>query len=276
MSVTKGSRTLLFNATGSPWPLSEMHQASAPSDGGAEAGSGGAVSSGVPVWMRPSVLSGFQIASNAGPLCEEPMRGVGFILHGCQVVSGALEDNAATDGYSSAAPSPGGSAYGPMSGQVMYTMKEACRYCLYRRGYSRICEAMLSLEVQCEQEMLGKVYGILGKRRVRVLDEGLREGTSIFYITCHLPLADSFGLPTALRQAASGHVSMHCAFSHWEQSEEDPFFEASLTAEETDELGDQPILPNTSRKLIDAIRKRKGLPTDEKVVSDATKQRTIS
>merc|ERR1712066_682672 len=108
-----------------------------------------------------------------------------------------------------------GEAYGPLSGQLMSAMKEACRYRLYRRGFSRICEAMLSLEVQCEQEVLGKVYGVLDKRRVRVLDEDLRDGTSAFHISCYFPLADSFGLAHDLRSAASGQVSFHCAFSHW-------------------------------------------------------------
>merc|ERR1712137_1203118 len=118
---------------------------------------------------------------------------------------------------------------------------------------------MLSVDVHCEQEMLGKVYAVLGKRRAKVLDEGLRDGSSTFYINSHMPLADSFGLAQDLRQAASGHVSLHCAFSHWEQSEEDPFQEASLTQEEIEELGEQPVLQNQARKLIDAIRKRKGL-----------------
>jgi len=222
------------------------------------------------------VLAGFRLASNAGPLCEEPMRGVAFILHGCQVLGGVEEGGAAGgEGYPNTSPAvAAGTAYGPMSGQVMSTMKEACRYCLYRRGFSRICEAMLSLDVQCEQEMLGKVYGVLGQRRVRVLDEGLRDGTSLFHISCYLPLADSFGLAEDVRRAASGHVSLHCAFSHWEQSEEDPFFESCLTADEIDEQGDQPLVSNNARKMIDAIRKRKGLPTDEKVVLNASKQRT--
>lgn len=279
MSVTKGSRTLLFDATESGWPLAESYQlSSAAPDAGSELVHGTGAQGAMPVWMRPSVLAGFQLASNAGPLCEEPMRGVAFILHGCQVSSGVEESAAGNEGYLGAQPAvpTTEAAYGPMSGQVMSSMKEACRYCLYRRGFSRICEAMLSLEVECEQDVMGKVYGVLGQRRVRVLDEGLKDGTSAFHISCFLPLADSFGLAHDLRQAASGHVALHCAFSHWEQSEQDPFAEATLTPEEVEELGDQPLISNNARKLIDAIRKRKGLPTDEKVVSVATKQRTVT
>lgn len=292
MSVARGSRAVLLDTTGSRWTLQESHSFGGfkgLEEGGPLNAEHGETSHHVPSWLRASVLAGFQLAASAGPLCEEPMRGVAFVVHSCQQIVGA----AATGEEATGGPALGGGSaanasqllhaaaaaagpYGPMSGQVMVAAKEACRCSLFRRGYARICEAMLSLEVQCEQAMLGKVYGVLGKRRAKVLDEGLRDGTSLFYISSYLPLADSFGIAQDLRQAASGHVSFHCAFSHWEQSEDDPFQEASLTAEEIEELGDQPLMPNVARKLVDAIRKRKGLATDEKLVKDASKQRTIT
>jgi len=45
---------------------------------------------------------------------------------------------------------------------------------------------------------------------------------------------------------------------------------------EIEEFGDQPLPPNMARKLLDAIRKLKGLVSDEKLVKDATKQRTVT
>merc|ERR1712113_321553 len=174
------------------------------------------------------------------------MRGIAFILHSCQVV--ADDAPAGADGYPSTLAATA-QPYGPMSGQMMVAMKEACRYCLFRRGFARISEVMLSLEVNCEMDMLGKVHAVLGKRRVKVLDEGLREGTSMFYISSYLSLADSFGLAHDLRIAASGNVSFHCAFSHWELLDDDPFQEASLTEEEVEELGDQPLPLNKAKKL---------------------------
>jgi len=38
----------------------------------------------------------------------------------------------------------------------MVAMKDACCYNIFRRGFARICEAMLLLEVNCEQEVMGK------------------------------------------------------------------------------------------------------------------------
>ena len=50
-----------------------------------------------------------------------------------------------------------------------------------------------------------------------------------------------------------------------------------VTEEEREEFGEEGQgvgAPNLARRLIDAVRRRKGLPVEEKVVEAATKQRT--
>lgn len=55
----------------------------------------------------------------------------------------------------------------------------------------------------------------------------------------------------------------------------DPFF-VPTTDEELEEYGTEAGGPaNLARRLIDAVRRRKGLPVEEKVVAKATKQRTL-
>ncbi|KFK45035.1 hypothetical protein AALP_AA1G335800 [Arabis alpina] len=55
--------------------------------------------------------------------------------------------------------------------------------------------------------------------------------------------------------------------------EEDPFF-VPKTEEEIEKFGDgASVLSNTARKLINAVRRRKGLYVEEKMVQHATKQR---
>lgn len=55
----------------------------------------------------------------------------------------------------------------------------------------------------------------------------------------------------------------------------DPFF-VPTTEEELEEYGTEAGGPaNLARRLIDAVRRRKGLPVEEKVVAKATKQRTL-
>jgi len=57
-----------------------------------------------------SIVTGFQLASKSGPLCEEPMSGVCFILEDFILQSGPDFDNR-----------------GPFNGQVISAMKDACR-----------------------------------------------------------------------------------------------------------------------------------------------------
>ena len=109
--------------------------------------------------MRPHILSGFYQASAAGPLCEEPMRGIAFILHSA---TGSEEEEAAV-----VTANP----YGPMSGQVMVATKDSCRYCLLRKGFSRISEAPGLAAWMCAS--LGHAFGG-PELRARDVGQGLR------------------------------------------------------------------------------------------------------
>ena len=42
-------------------------------------------------------------------------------------------------------------------------------------------------------DVLGKVYGVVAKRRGRVTAEEMKEGTSFFNVTALLPVVESFG-----------------------------------------------------------------------------------
>ncbi len=57
----------------------------------------------------------------------------------------------------------------------------------------------------------------------------------------------------------------------------DPFF-VPTTEEEREEHGEEGVggyAANVARRLMDAVRRRKGLAVEEKVVKVATKQRTL-
>jgi hypothetical protein len=42
-------------------------------------------------------------------------------------------------------------------------------------------------------DVLGKVYGVVAKRRGRIVAEEMKEGTSFFTVSALLPVAESFG-----------------------------------------------------------------------------------
>ena len=44
--------------------------------------------------------------------------------------------------------------------------------------------------------MLGNLYGVVTKRRGRIVAETMKEGTSLFIVKALLPVAESFGFAT--------------------------------------------------------------------------------
>lgn len=157
--------------------------------------------------------------------------------------------------------------------QVMAIVKDACRAAVLAKR-PRIVEALYFCEVVAPAEHLGSVYGVLGKRRARVVKEEMREGTALFIVHAYMPVSESFGFADELRRKTSGSASPQLVQSHWEALLEDPFF-VPRTEEEIEEFGDgSSVVQNTARKLIDAVRRRKGLPVEEKLVQFASKQRT--
>lgn len=219
--------------------------------------------------LESSVISGFQLATAAGPLCEEPMWGLAFVI---EARISPLEGQQSDDLETSYQPLE---QYGIFTGQVMNTVKDACRTAVLQKK-PRLVEAMYFCELNTPTEYLGPMYAVLARRRARVLKEEMQEGSSLFTVHAYVPVSESFGFPDELRRWTSGASSALLVLSHWEALPEDPFF-VPKTEEEIEEFGDgSSVLHNTARKLIDAVRRQKGLPVEEKVVQHATKQRTLA
>ncbi|EAN34326.1 Elongation factor Tu GTP binding domain protein [Theileria parva strain Muguga] len=165
------------------------------------------------------------------------------------------------------------------SWRIMTNMRHLCRKAYMQRGRTRIYEVILRLDLQCEQNVLGKIYNVLQKRRTQILSENVKEGTTTFVIEATMPASESFGLAQDLRSKASGGVIFHLQFSHWEMLPDDPFPETTMTDSELEDDGFNITLllqSNIPRKIINHLRKIKGLATEEKVVVAPEKQRTLS
>ena len=231
-----------------------------------------------------SIVSGFQLASLSGPLCEEPMMGVGFILRqwnytaatgsasqtghttngltsqaqqttpnlSCETdltsssttsqtgltdsrttMSDSAEENtpsltsqtdlttpSSTSQTTNSAPetssaSTATNTYGPFSGQLISAMKEGCRKAFLAQP-ARLMVAMYSCNILATAEVLGRLYGVLGRRNGRVLSDEMKEGSAVFNISAVLPVAESFGFAEEVRKKTSGLASPQLVFSHWE------------------------------------------------------------
>ncbi|XP_067411824.1 elongation factor-like GTPase 1 isoform X2 [Emydura macquarii macquarii] len=269
-----------------------------------------------------SIVSGFQLATLSGPMCEEPLMGVCFIvekwdmskaeeqmsvnrqaseeleateqaknegevtsLSSSYTTESTRENKELQDGSQGSPNSSEKSSkrkgetlladcYGPFSGQLIATMKEACRYALQVKP-QRLMAAMYTCEIMATAEVLGRVYAVLSKREGRVLQEEMKEGTDVFIIKAVLPVAESFGFADEIRKRTSGLASPQLVFSHWEVISSDPFW-VPTTEEEYLHFGEKADSENQARKYMNAVRKRKGLYVEEKIVEHAEKQRTLS
>eukprot|EP00736_Rhodelphis_marinus_P004079 Rmarinus@m.18832 len=86
-----------------------------------------------------------------------------------------------------------------------------------------------------------------------------------------------FGLATELRSKCSGAASAQLVFSHWQPIPDDPFW-VPRTEEEMEDFGtyNRENTINFAKKYIDAVRKRKGLRLEKKIVEHAEKQRNLA
>lgn len=228
--------------------------------------------------LENSIVTGFQVASSAGPLCDEPVWGVAFVVEDV-VFHDKQRETVTSDGEGGAAgaseDADESNKFGPLSGQVISTMRSICRAAFVKQPV-RLVEAIYDCTVQCLSEQLGKLYSVISKRRGDIYSEELSDGTALFTIKAHVPVIESFGFATDLLIQTSGAASNpQLVFSHWSVMELDPFFQPQ-TDEEREDFGERINEHNYVRRYIEAVRKRKGLARDEKVVVHAEKQRTLS
>ena len=176
-----------------------------------------------------SIVSGFQLATLSGPLCEEPMQGVCFILKGWNYTrqdggrkvgsvptkneSDREESN--SNQVSSSYIAQAADQYGPFSGQLISAIKEGCRRAFLSQP-TRLMAAMYTCDILATADVLGKLYAVLGRRNGRVCAEEMREGTAMFSIKALVPVAESFGFAEEVRKKTSGLASPQLVFSHWE------------------------------------------------------------
>jgi elongation factor 2 len=116
--------------------------------------------------IKESVVGGFTWATQAGPLCDEVMRGV--IVKLLDVV---LHSDAIHRGM----------------GQIMPTARRVTFACLLTASPA-IMEPVYLVEIQCPQDAMGGCYGVLTRRRGHVFSEDQRPGTPMMNLKAYLPV----------------------------------------------------------------------------------------
>jgi len=144
--------------------------------------------------IKEHVNSAFQWTTKEGPICEENMRGIRFNLTDVTLHTDSIHRGA---------------------GQIMPPTRRAC-FAAEMQGKPSLQEPIFLVEITCPQEAMSGVYSCMNLRRGCVFEENPREGTPLIQVKAHLPVSESFGFVSALRQQTSGQAFPQCVFDHWD------------------------------------------------------------
>ena len=211
-----------------------------------------------------SILTGFQVLTEKGPLAHEPMMGVAFAIESFELVSNN-SDEAAENSHQEIAQ---------VSRQLISLSKT-----LFEAAFlfwsPRIMLAVYRCSIQTTAEMLGRVYSALGRRHGRVVSEDYYEGTGFFTVNSRLPVAESFGFADDLRGRTAGIAIPQLVFAGFETLPEDPYWAPSTEEELEDHGVGNEAAENLAMRHLVRIRERKGLFVERKTVQFAVKLRTL-
>ncbi|KAK4050042.1 Cytoplasmic GTPase/eEF2-like protein (ribosomal biogenesis) [Microbotryomycetes sp. JL221] len=211
--------------------------------------------------LDENIDTGFQLAMNRGPLCGEPVVGMAFFLESIQIDAREMDPAQVRQRWTSA------------RGQIISSTQDAFKSGLLDWS-PRLLLAMYSCDIQASGEVLGKVYGVVARRKGRIVSEEMKEGTAFFTIRALLPVVESFGFADDIRTRTSGAASPQLVFHGYEILDQDPFW-VPTTEEELEDLGEKADRENVAKRYMDNVRKRKGMAVERKVVEFAEKQKTL-
>ncbi|XP_046634443.1 eukaryotic translation elongation factor 2 [Daphnia pulicaria] len=151
--------------------------------------------------IKDSVIAGFQWATKEGVLCDENMRGVRFNIHDVTLHADAIHRG---------------------GGQIIPTARRVF-YASVLTAAPRLMEPVYLCEIQCPENAVGGIYGVLNRRRGHVFEESQVAGTPMFIVKAYLPVNESFGFTADLRSNTGGQAFPQCVFDHWQILPGSPF-----------------------------------------------------
>jgi len=133
------------------------------------------------------------------------------------------------------------------AGQIMPPTKRCIYACQIKSGPS-LLEPMYVCDITVPNHAVAGVYTTLNGRRGQIEGKEDRPGTPLTKIKAFLPVLESFGFASLLRQNTGGQAFPQMIFSHWAPVNGDAYDEGSQC-----------------QKIIMDVRERKGL---KKVMPD--------
>jgi U5 small nuclear ribonucleoprotein component len=185
--------------------------------------------------VKESIIQGFSWSTTEGPLCEEHVRNVKFILLGMEMSPDASNRT---------------------GGQIIATTRRCC-YSSFLLASPRLMEPVYLVEITTPIECITAIYNVMSRRRGHVTSDSPKLGTPIYTVSAFVPLIESFGFETDLRYHTLGQAFCLSLFDHWSIVPGDPF-DKSVTL--------RPLEPAPffalAREFMIKTRRRKGMSAE--------------
>ncbi len=141
--------------------------------------------------VRDTIISGAKWACEAGPLAEEPMRGVKVNVVDCQLHEDPVHRGPA---------------------QIM-PMTRRATWGAFLSAKPTLLEPIYKIQVSVPPDYIGVISSVLSQRRGQVLS--VDQKGPLAFITGEIPVRESFGLANELRSKTSGRAFWQTQFSRW-------------------------------------------------------------
>jgi elongation factor 2 len=175
---------------------------------------------------REMIIAGFRWACQAGPLCEEPIRGLKVKLMDAQLHEDPVHRGPA---------------------QIMPAIRRAILGS-FLMAKPVLLEPIYKIGISVPAQWVGECSSIITRKRGRILSSGQKGALTM--ITGYIPVAETFGLSAEMRSATSGHAFWQCTFDHWEKTPEN--VAAEVIKQIRERRGLPPEIPKPSRFIDEA------------------------
>jgi len=175
---------------------------------------------------RDMIISGFRWACEAGPLCEEPMRGLKIKLMDVKLHEDPVHRGPA---------------------QIMPAIRRAILGS-FLTANPVLLEPVYKIGISVPAQWVGESSSIITRKRGRILSSEQRGALTT--ITGYIPVAETFGLSAEMRSATSGHAFWQCTFDHWEKTPES--VAAEVIRQIRERRGLSPEIPSPKRFIDEA------------------------
>jgi len=176
--------------------------------------------------VKEMVNSGFRWAAQAGPLAEEPLRGLKVKL-----LDAKLHEDPVHRGPA----------------QIMPAIRRAI-WGSFLTAQPILLEPVYKIGVSVPHQFVGEVTGLITRKRGRIVSSDQKG--PITNVKGFMPVSETFGLSADMRSATSGHAFWQTQFDHWEKVPESIAME--VIAEIRKRRGLPPEIPSANKFIDEA------------------------